>query len=674
MAYLQVLSIGGNRLTGNLRPDTFVNKTELETLDISNNGFTGALPDLNPLKTKLKYLDVSGNQFEGQLPNLTQFSLLSTANFGGNAFFLAGNDAPLLDILWNGVAQNSALTTLNLSYNQLTGPLSSWNFSPSLGSVQSLLYLDNNKLSGTLDISKMLAWGLLEERLSFGSTQNVTGRRLNTMSLRNNNISHVVSDPYAIANTTTLFILQGNPYCDNYNSKDDAQRCYCTQYCYATPASLQEDRRKITIIAAVISVLAVVFILLLVVGAILYKNRRYKLYLQLEVQKKFEEFDVKPTIFSYNELRTATQDFHEDMKLGQGSYGAVYKGVLPNGNAVAVKQLYARATQGMDEFLNEVILITGMKHRNLVNLKGCCVRDNQRLLVYEYVDNFDVNQILLERGSRRKVVNWPTRLKICLGIAQGLQYLHALAHPRVIHRDIKASNVLLDKNLTPKIADFGLVLLFPDEETHIMTVHVAGTKGYLAPEYASYGQLSDKVDVFSFGVLCLEIISGRRNIDETKPQDQVYLAQWAWQLHEEGKLIELVDSTLQLTDEETVRDVQRVIDMCLMCIQTGAEKRPTMATIVSILQSSDGAQVLAPAAKDDKRPHFESIFESTLLRSQESVNFMSTSVMEEDGSSSREYRAKSLSPRFSQRRRGGAVEMKEITTVGREGSSDPMLL
>lgn len=184
---------------------------------------------------------------------------------------------------------------------------------------------------------------------------------------------------------------------------------------------------------------------------------------------------MKPALFSNAELPTATRDFHREMILGRGAYGAVYKGELVSGTAVAVKQLFVEGAQGLDGFLNEVVLLTRMEHRNLVALKGCCVHGNTRLLVYEYVVNYDLDKILFD-FPEKSPLSWLTRLKICLGVARGLHYLHALVQLGVIHRDIKASNVLLDDNLEPKISDFGLAVLLPDKLSSIQTVHVAGTK------------------------------------------------------------------------------------------------------------------------------------------------------------------------------------------------------
>ncbi|KAG0618722.1 hypothetical protein M758_4G087800 [Ceratodon purpureus] len=587
MVFLQKLKLGRNHFEGGIPERAFENMTQLVQLDLSNNTFNGTLPTLSMIKN-LQILDLSSNKFTGTLPDLRSMHSLQSVNLSRNG--LTGS--VLLSSSFNR-SENNSLSVLDLSHNQLTTDLSSWN-KLELGSLQEV-YLDNNLINGTLYISRLSALGLLNKK-----STNSTGL-LSVLSLTNNSISNVVYDANNVEDITTVIRLQGNPFCDSPDS-NDGTRCFCKQICFNLGA-MKDSNRKVVIIAVAISVTSVL-ILMISVAALLYRNRRYKRYLQLQVQQKFEEFEVKPTIFPYSQLRNATRDFHPDLKLGEGAFGAVYKGILPNGNVVAVKQLFAKTTQSIDEFLNEVVLLTGMKHRNLVNLKGCCIREQQRLLVYEYVDNYDVDQVLLA-GANKTLLSWPVRLKICVGVARGLHYLHALAHPRIIHRDIKASNILLAKNYDTKIADFGLALLFPDEQSYILTKHIAGTKGYLAPEYASFGQLSDKVDVFSFGVLCLEIVSGRRNIDEKYSPDEMYLSKWAWDLHRRDKLMDLVDPHMSLQDEEKL-EVHRLINIALLCIQNEPEQRPSMERVVAMLQGESEAEVVALKPGNDEH-YLESI-------------------------------------------------------------------
>ncbi|KAG0557513.1 hypothetical protein KC19_11G136600 [Ceratodon purpureus] len=573
-AYLQILKLARNHFNDTIPRDAFVNMTQMESLDLSVNKLTGAVPDLTKC-TNLQSLVLSNNSFSGPLPDLTTFTSLRTLKLAYNN--LTGS-FPFLSSFVNASTVNGTLSVLDLSGTQLTGSVTNWNASDMISLEE--LYLDNNRISGTLDVSHLIASGFVRNVSATGS------QGLRTLSMMNTDITDVIYEEGSIGGIKTLVRLQGTPYC-NSKTADDGTRCFCQQFC-SNQGSL--NNTKVIIIAAVTSSIAILLMVIAFAAAYLYRTRRYKRYLLLQVQQKFEEFDVKPTIFPYNELRLATRDFHPDMKLGEGGYGAVYKGVLPSKSTVAVKQLFVKNTQGIDDFLNEVVLITGMKHRNLVNLKGCCLREHQRLLVYEYVDNYDIDQVLL-RGEHKTPLSWAVRQNICLGVARGLHYLHSLAKPRIIHRDIKASNILLDKSFEPKIADFGLALLFPDEKSHIMTVHVAGTKGYLAPEYASLGQLSEKVDVFSFGVLCLEVLSGRRNIEESVPLDEVYLSKWAWKLHAEGKLMDLVDPIMNLQDDEKA-DVQRLFNIALLCSQDSAEERPTMARVVAMLQHDTESEVV----------------------------------------------------------------------------------
>jgi len=330
--------------------------------------------------------------------------------------------------------------------------------------------------------------------------------------------------------------------------------------------------------------------------------------------------------FSYKELKLATKDFHPDNKIGAGGFGTVYKGILKDGTLVAVKKLSAESSQGVREFLTEIAVISDIEYENLVQLQGCCVEENQRILVYAYLENNSISQALL--GSDKTAINlgWPTRSKICIGTARGLAYLHETVKPPIVHRDIKASNILLDKHFNPKIADFGLAKLFPDNITHIST-RVAGTIGYLAPEYAMRGQLTKKADVYSFGVLMLEIISGRSNKDSSLPGEQQFILETTWQLHEENRLLEIVDPRLRGDYPE--EDVLRFIHIALFCTQAAAQSRPTMTQVVAMLSGETRFDL-----KELSRPGFISDLAELKIRGTRRSPRPSFTTLQHEGPSS----------------------------------------
>ncbi|XP_031263272.1 probable LRR receptor-like serine/threonine-protein kinase At1g56140 [Pistacia vera] len=285
----------------------------------------------------------------------------------------------------------------------------------------------------------------------------------------------------------------------------------------------------------------------------------------------------KGNTFSYAELRSATKDFDASHKLGEGGFGPVYKGTLSDGRVIAVKLLSVGSHQGKNQFINEIAIISAVQHRNLVKLYGCCIEGMRRLLVYEYLENKSLDQVLF--GNRELHLDWPTRFSVCMGTARGLAYLHEESRPKIVHRDVKASNILLDAELCPKISDFGLAKLYDDKKTHIST-RVAGTIGYLAPEYAMRGHLTEKADVFSFGVVALEIISGRANSDNSLDTGRIYLLEWAWNLHENNQSLALVDPTLT---EFNKSEALRIIGVGLLCTQASPILRPPMSRVVAML-------------------------------------------------------------------------------------------
>ncbi|KAL4626752.1 hypothetical protein ACB092_05G120300 [Castanea dentata] len=283
--------------------------------------------------------------------------------------------------------------------------------------------------------------------------------------------------------------------------------------------------------------------------------------------------------FSHKELRLATDNFHPSNKIGRGGFGTVYKGTLKSGIEVAVKTLSAQSKQGLREFLTEINTISNVRHPNLVELLGCCVQESNRILVYEYVENNSLDHAFLGSKSRNIKLDWGKRSAICLGTARGLAFLHEELIPHIVHRDIKASNILLDKDFNPKIGDFGLAKLFPDDITHIST-RIAGTTGYLAPEYALGGQLTMKADVYSFGVLILEIISGRSSAKANWGGMEKFLLEWAWELYQEKRLLELVDPELEGYPEE---EIIRYMKVAFFCSQATASRRPLMSQVVEML-------------------------------------------------------------------------------------------
>ncbi|KAL2347725.1 hypothetical protein Fmac_001725 [Flemingia macrophylla] len=289
-------------------------------------------------------------------------------------------------------------------------------------------------------------------------------------------------------------------------------------------------------------------------------------------------------IFPYETLVAATKNFHILNKLGEGGFGPVFKGKLNDGREIAVKKLSHRSSQGKTQFINEAKLLARVQHRNVVNLFGYCIHGSEKLLVYEYVPRESLDKLIF-KSKKREEVDWKRRYEIIIGVARGLLYLHEDSHNCIIHRDIKASNILLDEKWVPKIADFGLARLFPENQTHVNT-RVAGTNGYLAPEYLMHGHLSVKADVFSYGVLVLELISGQRNSSFDMDVNAQNLLDWAYKLYKKGRALEMVDPTLasSLVSEQA----EMCIKLGLLCTQGDPQQRPTMGRVVVILSRKPG--------------------------------------------------------------------------------------
>ncbi|XP_051135179.1 probable serine/threonine-protein kinase PBL23 isoform X1 [Andrographis paniculata] len=289
-------------------------------------------------------------------------------------------------------------------------------------------------------------------------------------------------------------------------------------------------------------------------------------------------------IFTFRELAIATQNFNPDLLLGEGGFGRVYKGYIEKTEqVVAVKQLDRNGIQGNREFLAEVLTLSMVHHPNLVNLIGYCADGQQRIVVYEYLPNGSLEDHLLDLPPHKMALDWYTRMKLALGAARGLEYLHDGANPPIIFRDFKTSNILLDDKFNPKLSDFGLAKLGPTGEQEHVSTRVMGTYGYCAPEYAQTGKLTTKSDVYSFGVVLLEIITGRRAIDSSRPPEEENLVVWAKPLFKDKtKLLLMVDPLLE--GNYPVKGLFQALAVAAMCLQDEASTRPLIGDVVTALE------------------------------------------------------------------------------------------
>uniref|UniRef100_A0ACD5WHV5 Uncharacterized protein n=2 Tax=Avena sativa TaxID=4498 RepID=A0ACD5WHV5_AVESA len=294
--------------------------------------------------------------------------------------------------------------------------------------------------------------------------------------------------------------------------------------------------------------------------------------------------DLDLPLFDLDVILAATDNFAEESKIGQGGFGSVYMAKLENGQEVAVKRLSKKSVQGIGEFKNEVKLIAKLQHRNLVRLLGCCIDGDERMLVYEFMHNNSLDTFIFDEG-KRKLLGWKSRFDIILGIARGLLYLHEDSRVRIIHRDMKASNVLLDRNMVPKISDFGIARMFGGDQTTEHTMKVIGTYGYMSPEYAMDGVFSMKSDIYSFGVLVIEIITGKRNRGFYDDELDLNLLSYAWTLWKEGRGVDLLDEAMGGTLDYSV--VLRCIQVALLCVQVHPRSRPLMSSVVMMLSSEN---------------------------------------------------------------------------------------
>ncbi|GAB4831012.1 hypothetical protein Ancab_005025 [Ancistrocladus abbreviatus] len=384
----------------------------------------------------------------------------------------------------------------------------------------------------------------------------------------------------------------GRPSCilvyDNFKFYDSASATMLTP---PTPAAISppvpststsnvtggsNNKSKVVIIITVPTVISSVLITLFCCCP---KIRR-KIWKRVDKAK--DEFRTQSLEFDLRTIKAATGNFSNDNKLGKGGFGEVYKGTFPNGEEIAVKRQSRNSGQGEIEFMNEIQFLAKLQHRNLVRLLGFCLQEKERLLIYEFLPNKSLDHFLFD-PTRSADLDWGKRYKIILGIARGLLYLHEDSRVRIIHRDLKAGNILLDTEMNPKISDFGTARLFQLNQTREDASRIVGTYGYMPPEYALHGQCSVKLDIFSFGVLVLEILSGEKISGFCRGEEAESLLSFAWRNWLEGTALNLVHATLL---SGPYNDILRCINIALLCVQENVQRRPNMSAIIPMLSSS----------------------------------------------------------------------------------------
>ncbi|KAJ0241208.1 Cysteine-rich receptor-like protein kinase 2 [Hirschfeldia incana] len=355
----------------------------------------------------------------------------------------------------------------------------------------------------------------------------------------------------------------------------------------------RNGRSRGSVVVIVVSVLSsvIVFMVGIAIGVYILKHRtiQKKRRGSNDVEKMAKTLTDSSLNFKYSTLEKATGSFDNANKLGQGGFGTVYKGVLPDGRDIAVKRLFFNNRHRAADFYNEVNIISSVEHKNLVRLLGCSCSGPESLLVYEYLQNKSLDRFIFD-ANRGKTLDWQRRFVIIVGTAEGLVYLHEQSSVKIIHRDIKASNILLDCKLQAKIADFGLARSFQEDKSHISTA-IAGTLGYMAPEYLAHGQLTEKVDVYSFGVLVLEIVTGKQNTKSKMSDYSDSLITEAWKHFQSGELEEIYDPNLDWQNQNDSliikKEIVRVVQIGLLCTQEMASLRPSMSKVLHMLKNKE---------------------------------------------------------------------------------------
>ncbi|XP_027191469.1 probable LRR receptor-like serine/threonine-protein kinase At1g07650 isoform X2 [Cicer arietinum] len=670
---LKTLILRNCNINGKL-PDYLGNMTTLKHLDLSFNKLSGTIPISYAITSSVQYIFLTGNLLTGPIPpwkakiNVNLFSTSWTSNDIGTISCPGVQcDKPAYSLYINcGGMQATVNRKVYDSDSDSPGPArfhvgstGNWAFSTTG------IYMDSNQLRETYPPQNIATLTMVDSELyTNGRVSPISltyygfclANGSYTVNLHFAEIMFTDDQTYASLGRRVFDIyLQGKPMQKEFNIAEEAggvgkeiikqfkdvavtsstleiRLYWAGKGTQAVPnksvygplisaISVESDSApgsSISAGAVVGIVVAAISIMIIVFGILWWKGCfRKKNSLAREVMS----LDLQTGLFTLRQIKAATNNFDINNKIGEGGFGPVYKGRLSNGTLIAVKQLSSKSKQGNREFLNEIGMISALQHPYLVKLYGCCVEGDQLLLVYEYLENNSLARALFGPEEHQIKLDWSTRQKICVGIARGLAYLHEESRLKVVHRDIKATNVLLDKDLNPKISDFGLAKLDEEDNTHIST-RIAGTYGYMAPEYAMHGYLTDKADVYSFGIVALEILSGKSNTIYRSKEEAFYLLDWAHLLKEKGDLMDLVDR--RLGSDFNKKEAMVVINVALLCTNVTSNLRPAMSSVVSMLDGktvvpefvSDSSEVMDEKKLEVMRQYYYQIEEKNISKSQ----------------------------------------------------------
>ncbi|KAF7804228.1 receptor protein kinase TMK1-like [Senna tora] len=619
---LSVLKLSDNSLTGEI-PSTFTGKT-LQVLWLNNQrggGLTGSI-DVVATMTSLISLWLHGNQFTGTIPaNIGDLTLLKDLNLNGNQ--LVGLIPEALVDSWTGnnpcegpwlgmkCDANGKVTMINLPNFNLNGTLS-----PRVANMSSLvaIRLAGNHLTGVIPNE----WTSLKS--------------LTLLDISGNNISpplpNFSSNLKLLTNGNPL--LNGSPEAPSSGNAEPppntpSSPTHSSSNSNNTLESHHSKRKNLVVIVAPIAGIAAAAFLLIPLSIYCFKRRRENVeapnslvihprdpsysdnMIKIAVAntngststitgsgsgsinssgvRDSHVIEAGNLVISVQVLRNVTNNFASENELGRGGFGVVYKGELEDGTKIAVKRMEAGviSSKALDEFQAEIAVLSKVRHRHLVSLLGYSIQGNERLLVYEYMPQGALSKHLFHwKKLQLEPLSWKRRLNIALDVARGMEYLHSMAHQSFIHRDLKSSNILLGDDFKAKVSDFGLVKLAPDGEKSVVT-RLAGTFGYLAPEYAVTGKITTKADVFSFGVVLMELLTGMMALDEDRPEESQYLAAWFWHIKSnKEKLMAAIDPALNIK-EETFENISVIAELAGHCTARDPNQRPDMGHAVNVL-------------------------------------------------------------------------------------------